>query len=108
MIGGRHILHEDWVDFSAAATLDTDYGAGFWTNRSDNERAKARVRLGIPRDAYFASGDLGQRVVILPSQRLVIVRLGTSPNWPFNADGVSRLVSDVVAATGKGHVAAGN
>src|SRR6202035_3545065 len=76
--GGRKILHEDWVDFSAAATLDTDYGAGFWTNRSEHEHAKGRVRLGIPRDAFFASGNLGQRVVILPSQNLVIVRLADS------------------------------
>jgi CubicO group peptidase (beta-lactamase class C family) len=53
IIGGRRILHEDWVDFSAAATLDTDYGAGFWTNRSEHERAKGRVKMGIPRDAFF-------------------------------------------------------
>jgi CubicO group peptidase (beta-lactamase class C family) len=76
--GGRKILHEDWVDFSAAATLDTDYGAGFWTNRSEHPNAKGRVRLGIPRDAFFASGDLGQRIVVLPSQGMVIVRLGDS------------------------------
>ena len=68
LIGGKRLLHEDWVDLSAAATLDTDYGAGFWTNRSEHENAKRRVRLGIPRDAFFASGDLGQRIVILPSQ----------------------------------------
>src|SRR6202045_4486587 len=80
VIGGRRILHEDWVDFSAAATLDTDYGAGFWTNRSEHQHAKARVRLGVPRDAFFASGDLGQRVVILPSQNLVMVRFGASVN----------------------------
>jgi len=30
-------------------------------------------------------------------------------NWPFSADGVSQLVSDVVAATGgKAHLAGGN
>jgi len=98
MIGGRRMLHEDWVDFSAAATLDSDYGAGFWTNRSEHERAKARVRLGIPRDAYFASGDLGQRVVILPSQRLVIVRLGGSVDPTRDIRGLGRLVKEVIAA----------
>jgi hypothetical protein len=55
VIGGRRILHEDWVDFSAAATLGTDYGAGFWTNRSDHERAKGRISMGIPRDAFLRS-----------------------------------------------------
>ncbi len=98
VIGGRRMLHEDWVDFSAAATLDTDYGAGFWTNRSEHERAKARVRLGIPRDAYFASGDLGQRVVILPSQHLVIVRLGNSVDPTGDIRGLGRLVKEVIAA----------
>ena len=98
MIGGRRMLHEDWVDFSAAATLDTDYGAGFWTNRSEHEHAKARVRLGMPRDAYFASGDLGQRVVILPSQHLVIVRLGNSVDPTGDIRGLARLVKEVIAA----------
>jgi CubicO group peptidase (beta-lactamase class C family) len=98
MIGGRRILHEDWVDFSAAATLDSDYGAGFWTNRSEHERAKARVRLGIPRDAYFASGDQGQRIVILPSQHLVIVRLGNSVDPTSDIRGLGRLVKEVIAA----------
>ena len=99
LIGGRHILHEDWVDFSAAATLDTDYGAGFWTNRSEHEHAKGRVRLGIPRDAFFASGDLGQRIVIVPSQHLVIVRLGDSVDPTGDIRGLGRLVEEVIAAT---------
>jgi len=98
-IGGRRILHEDWVDFSAAATLDTDYGAGFWTNRSEHEYAKGRVRLGIPRDAFFASGDLGQRIVIIPSQHLVIVRLGDSVDPSGDISGLGRLVKEVIAAT---------
>jgi CubicO group peptidase (beta-lactamase class C family) len=99
LIGGKRILHADWVDLSAAATLDTDYGAGFWTNRSEHENARARVRLGIPRDAFFASGDLGQRVVILPSHNLVIVRLGDSVDPTGDIRGLGRLVSEVIAAT---------
>jgi CubicO group peptidase (beta-lactamase class C family) len=99
VIGGRRILHEDWVDFSAAATLDTDYGAGFWTNRSEHPNAKGRVRLGIPRDAFFASGDLGQRIVIIPSQHLVIVRLGDSVDPSGDIRGLGRLVKEVITAT---------
>ncbi|QDW41744.1 serine hydrolase [Bradyrhizobium sp. KBS0727] len=98
IVGGKRILHEDWVDFSAAATLDTDYGAGFWTNRSEHRNARARVRLGIPRDAFFASGDLGQRIVIMPSQHLVVVRLGDSVDPTGDIRGLARLVKDVIAA----------
>jgi CubicO group peptidase (beta-lactamase class C family) len=99
IVGGKRILHEDWVDFSAAATLDTDYGAGFWTNRSEHPNAKGRVRLGIPRDAFFASGDLGQRIVIMPSQHLVVVRLGDSVDPTGDMAGLGRLVKEVIAAT---------
>jgi CubicO group peptidase (beta-lactamase class C family) len=99
VIGGKRILQEDWVGFSASATLDTDYGAGFWTNRSEHENAKRRVRNGIPRDAFFASGDLGQRIVIIPSQHLVIVRLGDSVDSTGDISGLERLVKEVIAAT---------
>jgi CubicO group peptidase (beta-lactamase class C family) len=98
IVGGKRILHEDWVDFSAAATLDTDYGAGFWTNRSEHPNARERVRLGIPRDAFFASGDLGQRIVIMPSQHLVVVRLGDSVDPTGDMRGLGRLVKEVIAA----------
>jgi CubicO group peptidase (beta-lactamase class C family) len=98
-VGGKRILHEDWVAFSAAATLDTDYGAGFWTNRSEHPNARGRVRAGIPRDAFFASGDLGQRIVIMPSQRLVVVRLGDSVDPSGDIRGLARLVKEVIAAT---------
>ena len=97
-VGGKRILHEDWVDFSAAASLDSDYGAGFWTNRSEHPDARGRVRSGIPRDAFFASGDLGQRIVIMPSQQLVVVRLGDSVDPSGDIRGLARLVKEVIAA----------
>jgi CubicO group peptidase (beta-lactamase class C family) len=99
VVGGNRILHEDWVDFSAAATLDTDYGAGFWTNRTEHGLAPLRVRLGIPHDAFFASGDLGQRIVIIPSQHMVVVRLGDSVDPTGDMRGLARLVKEAIAAT---------
>jgi CubicO group peptidase (beta-lactamase class C family) len=98
VVGGKRILHEDWVSFSAAATLDTDYGAGFWTNRSEHPNARGRVRAGMPRDSFFASGTLGQRIVILPSQHMVVVRLGDSVAEDGDIRGLTRLVRKVIAA----------
>jgi CubicO group peptidase (beta-lactamase class C family) len=99
VIGGKKVLHPDWVDFCAAATLDSDYAAGFFTNRSDHPNARGRVALGFPRDSFFASGLLGQRIVIMPSQHMVVVRLGDSIDPTGDIKGVARLVKEVIAAT---------
>lgn len=100
VIGGKKVLHPDWVDFCAAATLDSDYAAGFFTNRSEHPNAKGRVALGFPRDSFFASALLGQRIVIMPSQHMVVVRLGDSIEPTGDIKGVARLVKEVIAATG--------
>jgi CubicO group peptidase (beta-lactamase class C family) len=105
-IGGKRILPEGWVTFSATATLDSDYGAGFWTNRSRNERALGRAKQGIPADAFFAFGELGQRIVIMPTQHMVVVRLGDSVDPTGDISGVARLVREVIAATGSPATAA--
>ena len=101
VVGGRRILPEGWVNYSATATPNAwvGIGAGFWTNQGDSFGAKFRVEHGWPRDAFFAKGTIGQYTIVIPSEKLVIVRMGRSPNWPPQADGVFDLVRDVVAAT---------
>lgn len=101
VVGGQRLLHADWVDFSASATLGTDYGAGFFTNRSEHPNAKGRTLSGIPRDAFFALGDLGQRLAILPTQRMVVVRLGDSIDAAGDMPGFARLVREAIAAVPK-------
>lgn len=106
--GSKRILPEGWVNYSATATPNAwvGIGAGFWTNQGDSFGANFRVEHGWPRDAFFAKGTIGQYTIVIPSERLVIVRMGRSPNWPPEADGVFDLVRDVVAATReKGKVA---
>lgn len=99
--GGKRILPEGWVKYAASPTPHAwvGYGAGFWTNLGDSYGARYRVDHGWPRDAFLAKGTIGQYVIVVPSQRLVIVRLGRSPNMPLEADGVFDLVRDVVTAT---------
>jgi CubicO group peptidase (beta-lactamase class C family) len=111
VVGGKRILPEGWVNYSASPTRNAwvGYGAGFWTDLGDSFGATYRVEHGWPRDAFFAKGTIGQYVIIIPSERLVIVRLGRSPNWPPEVDGVFDLVRDVVAATNnKAKLAGGN
>jgi CubicO group peptidase (beta-lactamase class C family) len=100
-IGDKRILHPEWVEFITWTTLDTDYAAGFWTNRSEHPNAQGRVRLGIPRDAYYASGFLGQRCVIIPSQLMVVVRMGDSVDPTGDMHGLARLIREVIAATSR-------
>ncbi|MGY8676753.1 serine hydrolase [Bradyrhizobium sp. UFLA05-153] len=111
VVGGKRILPEGWVSYSASATPNAwvGIGAGFWTNQGDSFGAKFRIEHGWPRDAFFAKGTIGQYAIVIPSERLVIVRLGRSPNWPPEVDGVFDLVRDVVAAThDKSKMAGGN
>jgi len=111
VIGGKRILPEGWVKYSASPTPGAwaGVGAGFWTNQGDSFGAAYRSERGVPRDAFYAKGTIGQYVMIVPSEKLVIVRLGRSANWPGDADGVFQLVADVIAATsGKAKLAGGN
>src|ERR1700761_22426 len=107
--GGKRILPEGWVKYAASPTPNAwvGYGAGFWTNQGDSFGANYRISHGWPRDAFMAKGTIGQYVIVIPSERLVIVRLGISPNWP-DVDGVSQLIKDVIAATGSAAKSASN
>ena len=98
--GGVRVLPRGRVDYSATATIGTEfgYGAGFWTNRGDGTWTQRRVRSGMPADSFMAMGNFGQYVVIIPSKNLVIARLGNSHTPMGDIQTVIRLVADVVAA----------
>ena len=101
VVGGVRVLPPGWVDYSATPTAGSEvfgYGAGFWTNRGDGAGAQRRVRGGMPADSFMARGNFGQYVVIIPSKRLVIARLGNSHLPLGDINMMNRLVADVVAA----------
>jgi CubicO group peptidase (beta-lactamase class C family) len=101
VVGGQRILPESWVDYSSRLTPgseDYGYGAGFWTNRGNSDAAHQRVAAGMPSDSFMARGSYGQYVLVSPSQRLVIVRLGTSYTRAGDLRAMERLTSTVVRA----------
>jgi CubicO group peptidase (beta-lactamase class C family) len=100
-IGGRRILPPGWVAMSSTPTLDTGYGAGWWTNRVPGPVPGWGVPWGLskaPQDTFFARGFMGQFVVVIPSRHLVIVRLSVSHQRGDDIEATNDLVGDVLAA----------
>ena len=73
---GDTVLTPEWVDFmtTAAPASDGYYASTFWLKESDEER----TLVDVPDDIFFADGFLGQRVYVIPSKKLVVVRMGFS------------------------------
>ncbi len=99
VVGGKRILPEGWVAYSSARTLDSPYAAGFWLGSP-----QLRTRFGLPSDAFLAAGILGQRIVISPSQQLVIARFGLWDEEYLQTEEdlvkmTGQLIADVLAAT---------
>ena len=98
---GKRLLPEGWMKATTttepiATREDPDYAGGWWTNLTPEG---SLVAPDLPRDAYWASGHDGQKLYVVPSAKLVVVRLGFSPS----ADDIrtDALVADVLKALGK-------
>jgi CubicO group peptidase (beta-lactamase class C family) len=98
VVAGHRVLPEGWVAYTRRPTLGTDYGAGVFTNAGANGPAKGRIRAGMPEDAFYASGRLGQRIYIMPSQQLVVVRFGVTQSPDFDIAGDLRLLRELNVA----------
>jgi CubicO group peptidase (beta-lactamase class C family) len=95
---GRRILPEHWVDYSRRSTLGSPYGAGFWTNDGLSPPAARRIASGFPKDGFFASGNRGQRIYIIPSEHLVVARFGYSPEPDFGIVEDLQLIDAAIRA----------
>jgi hypothetical protein len=102
VVGGERILPEGWVAYSARLTPGSEefgYGAGFWTNQPS--RGAARTRPHMPPDSFMARGSHGQYVVVIPSARLVIVKLGDAYTFAGDIRAMDQLVAETLAAVRK-------
>jgi CubicO group peptidase (beta-lactamase class C family) len=92
----RRILPEGWRTYVSTPSGPQPqgpfgYGASFWLmNRTD----------GVPADTFFANGNRGQYVVIVPSRNIVIVRRAEDPTGArFD---IAAFTRDVLASLANG------
>jgi len=76
---GDQILPTNWVKESiqpSAADKLKQYGYQFWLNGYSKKDTSKRRFPDVPADMFFADGYGGQDIYIIPSEKLVVVRLG--------------------------------
>ena len=79
---GNQILPAGFVDWMREpAPASKVYGKGqLWIEGPGDEgNPGAGVSAGLPKDTYWMEGHDGQTVAIIPSEQLVVVRLGLTP-----------------------------
>lgn len=92
---GQRLLPEGWMRYSTTPTQEDPerkFGAHFWLNPDNDDQPWP----DLPADIYAMKGYQGQRVMIVPSDDLVVVRLGFTPS-PTPA-GMNELVRDLIRA----------
>lgn len=85
-LNGYRLVSESWVQRARTPNHSHNmksYGYQFWLNDGD----QALRWPSLPRDSYASLGNRKQVVMMVPSEQLVIVRLGWTPgDYPTDAN----------------------
>ncbi|MEO7269582.1 MAG: serine hydrolase [Knoellia sp.] len=92
---GRRLLPEGWMASSTKVTPvktseEKGYASGWWSN---SDADGSLVEPTLTADTYSMQGHDGQRVYVVPSKKLVVVRLGFSPNLAGEDPAITPLVA---------------
>lgn len=86
----NRILPEGWSEYTATSAKASkgEYGSLFWLNQGGKYP-------DAPADLYYANGHHDQRVFIIPSKNMVIVRMGFNEETKFD---FNTFLKEVLAA----------
>jgi CubicO group peptidase (beta-lactamase class C family) len=74
---GARVVPEDWMRFMLAPSpADAGYGGSIW--RQPTDRVDADLRARLPSDLVFFAGHMGQFLIVVPSAKLLVLRMGAS------------------------------
>lgn len=99
----ERILPEGWVKKTITAPAindDRDYGYQFWLNGLNYKDHSKRIYPDVPADMFLCDGYAGQAIYIIPSKRLIVVRLGLTLDRSFNEND---FLKDIISAINDKH-----
>ena len=93
------LLPEDWVEYSTRSRATGGEVEGHAAHWWANDTGDGDLLLpDVPADAYYASGHDGQRIYVVPSEDLVVVRMGFTPEIPSADLGYEELLRAIIDA----------
>jgi len=101
---GQRLLPEGWLNYSTSPTRSNpqnNYGAHFWLNADPEDSSQLRTWPNLPADTYSMNGFQGQRLIIIPSKDLVVVRLGFGSG---SDRGIEPLVAGIIEVLAPGSI----
>ena len=98
VVNGQRLLPETWMKFMLSPSAnDGGYGGHIWLNRKRPASASPALWPDRgPNDLFACIGHRGQYIIVSPSQRLTIVRLGMTKDDQFPA--LRRHLADLTEA----------
>ncbi len=93
---GERILPEGWVKQTTTTSPSNklkNYGYQFWLNGFNEDHPSQRKFPDVPIDMFYCDGFAGQFIYIIPSKKLVAVRLGLTLDGSFDGnDFLKRII----------------
>jgi CubicO group peptidase (beta-lactamase class C family) len=87
----EQIITPEWIRRStepSPAAERGEYGFQWWLNSGPKADPAKRLFPGLPVDMYWADGFEGQNIFIIPSKKLVVVRLGLTRARSWGEEGL--------------------
>lgn len=94
-IVGAQILPRGWIEFmTTPSPRNPGYGAQIWLNRPQPDGHEVLFPGAAPASMFACIGHQGQYILVSPSQRLTVVRLGKTQD--NQRDALRRRLADLV------------
>jgi CubicO group peptidase (beta-lactamase class C family) len=90
VFNGQQVLPSGWVQQSVApstAATQGEYGYQWWLNVGAKDDSSNRRYPLLPTDMFYADGYEGQNIFVIPSRKLVVVRLGLTRKSSWGESG---------------------